>query len=232
METIGKNNKVLHRELDRQLARPRRRPRVRRDHRAICRARRRAGSPKGTGPELGKTGAKPEIWQNRHDFAAKLHNFQVAAQAVQRGRRERRRERDQGALRRPRRHLQGVPRQVSRRRCTTERAGRKQPVWDLPVRLVHWLLAGADRVQLVVGPQPPHRLAHLVGLRDPDPAALPPAVGRCRKLDRALRRASSADRERCCAICAAAGAGSATRRWARSASSPCSPRSRSRSGSA
>jgi cytochrome c556 len=37
--------------------------------------------PQGSGPELGKTGAKPEIWQNPQDFAAKLHNFQVAAQA-------------------------------------------------------------------------------------------------------------------------------------------------------
>ena len=36
--------------------------------------------PAGTGPELGKTGAKPEIWQKPQDFAAKLHNFQVAAQ--------------------------------------------------------------------------------------------------------------------------------------------------------
>jgi cytochrome c556 len=38
--------------------------------------------PAGTGPEAGKTGAKPEIWQNPQDFAAKLHNFQVAAQAL------------------------------------------------------------------------------------------------------------------------------------------------------
>jgi cytochrome c556 len=37
--------------------------------------------PKGTGPELGKTGAKPEIWQKPQDFAAKLHAFQAAAQA-------------------------------------------------------------------------------------------------------------------------------------------------------
>ena len=37
--------------------------------------------PRGSGPELGKTGAKPEIWQNQKDFLAKLHNFQVAAKA-------------------------------------------------------------------------------------------------------------------------------------------------------
>ena len=37
--------------------------------------------PRGTGPELGKTGAKPEIWQKPKDFAVKLHNFQAAARA-------------------------------------------------------------------------------------------------------------------------------------------------------
>jgi cytochrome c556 len=39
--------------------------------------------PAGTGPDVGKTGAKPEIWaaQNKADFAAKLRNFQAAAQA-------------------------------------------------------------------------------------------------------------------------------------------------------
>jgi hypothetical protein len=37
--------------------------------------------PAGTGPDVAKTGAKPEIWQTPDDFAAKLHNFQAAAQA-------------------------------------------------------------------------------------------------------------------------------------------------------
>lgn len=37
--------------------------------------------PAGTGPDVGKTGAKPEIWQTPDDFAAKLRNFQGAAQA-------------------------------------------------------------------------------------------------------------------------------------------------------
>jgi cytochrome c556 len=37
--------------------------------------------PPGTGPDIGKTGAKPEIWQNQQDFAAKLHAFQEAAKA-------------------------------------------------------------------------------------------------------------------------------------------------------
>jgi cytochrome c556 len=38
---------------------------------------------KGTGPELGKTGAKPEIWQNERDVAAKLVAFQKAAKAFE-----------------------------------------------------------------------------------------------------------------------------------------------------
>lgn len=39
--------------------------------------------PQGTGPEAGKTGAKPEIWQNPQDFAAKLTSFQSAAHAFE-----------------------------------------------------------------------------------------------------------------------------------------------------
>jgi cytochrome c556 len=35
--------------------------------------------PQGTGPELGNTGAKPDIWKNQKDFGLKLHNFQLAA---------------------------------------------------------------------------------------------------------------------------------------------------------
>lgn len=35
--------------------------------------------PAGTGPDVGKTGAKPEIWQQPKDFAAKLKGFQTAA---------------------------------------------------------------------------------------------------------------------------------------------------------
>jgi cytochrome c556 len=37
--------------------------------------------PAGTGPDVGKTGAKPEIWQTPDDFAAKAHDFERAAQA-------------------------------------------------------------------------------------------------------------------------------------------------------
>src|SRR6185312_1678523 len=43
-----------------------------------------------------------------------------------------------------------------------------------------------DRLQLVDGPPSPYRLAHLVGLRDPDFADLPDPVGVRRKLDRAV----------------------------------------------
>ena len=39
--------------------------------------------PRGTGPEAGKTGAKPEIWQNPQDFAAKLGAFHSAASAFE-----------------------------------------------------------------------------------------------------------------------------------------------------
>ena len=37
----------------------------------------------GTGPDVGKTGAKPDIWQNPQDFSAKLADFQAAAKAFQ-----------------------------------------------------------------------------------------------------------------------------------------------------
>ena len=37
--------------------------------------------PAGTGPDVGKTRAKPEIWQKRDDFRAKMREFDQAAQA-------------------------------------------------------------------------------------------------------------------------------------------------------
>ena len=36
--------------------------------------------PTGTGPDIGKTRAKPEIWRKPEDFAAKTRAFQAAAQ--------------------------------------------------------------------------------------------------------------------------------------------------------
>lgn len=35
--------------------------------------------PKGTGPDVGKTRAKAEIWQKQEDFALKAHDFELAA---------------------------------------------------------------------------------------------------------------------------------------------------------
>lgn len=40
--------------------------------------------PKGTGPDIGKTGAKPAIWENPADFAAKRRDFQAAARTLDR----------------------------------------------------------------------------------------------------------------------------------------------------
>ena len=79
MEAIGKANKAIHRGLDGtpDLAT------VRSGAGKIAELSKQATGwfPAGTGPDVGKTGAKPEIWQDPKDFAAKLRNFQVAAQA-------------------------------------------------------------------------------------------------------------------------------------------------------
>ena len=80
METIGKNMKAIHHELDgasSNLAL------VHNSAAKIADLSRKASGwfPAGTGPDLGKTGAKPEIWQNPKDFDAKLSAFQKAAQA-------------------------------------------------------------------------------------------------------------------------------------------------------
>jgi cytochrome c556 len=82
METIGNANKSLRRQIEGgspdAMA-------VRLSAAQIAQLSRKASGwfPAGTGPELGKTGAKPEIWQKPQDFAAKLHNFQAAAQVFQ-----------------------------------------------------------------------------------------------------------------------------------------------------
>jgi cytochrome c556 len=80
METIGKTAKAIKRALDADtpdLAA------VRAGAAQIADLSRKASGwfPAGTGPDLGKTGAKPEIWQTPDDFIAKLHNFQGAAKA-------------------------------------------------------------------------------------------------------------------------------------------------------
>ena len=81
MEDVGKQNKVLRRELT--AASPNLGA-VRGATATIARHSAEATHwfPAGTGPDLGKTGAKPEIWQKPQDFAGKLHNFQVAARAL------------------------------------------------------------------------------------------------------------------------------------------------------
>ena len=38
--------------------------------------------PLGTGPDVAKTRAKTEIWQNQHDFTAKMRDFQASARAM------------------------------------------------------------------------------------------------------------------------------------------------------
>jgi len=82
MEKIGDTNKLLRRELasDNPFM-----PTVKSSAATIAYLSKRASGwfPAGTGPELGKTGAKPEIWQKPQDFAAKLHNFQAATQVFQ-----------------------------------------------------------------------------------------------------------------------------------------------------
>jgi cytochrome c556 len=81
METIGDANKSLRRELQSSSPDP---VAVRLAAGQIAQLSRRASGwfPRGSGPNLGKTGAKPEIWQDPKDFSAKLAAFQRAALAL------------------------------------------------------------------------------------------------------------------------------------------------------
>ncbi|MFL5223333.1 MAG: c-type cytochrome [Microvirga sp.] len=80
MEKIGDTNKLLRREITSSTPFL---PAVKSGAATIASLSKQASGwfPAGTGPDVGKTGAKPEIWRDSKDFAAKLHNFQVAAQA-------------------------------------------------------------------------------------------------------------------------------------------------------
>jgi len=80
MEKIGDTNKLLRREI---ISSSPFMPAIQSGAATIAGLSVRANGwfPKGTGPELGKTGAKPEIWQKPQDFTAKLRSFQAAAQA-------------------------------------------------------------------------------------------------------------------------------------------------------
>ena len=81
MKTIGDANKSLRRELQSSSPDP---VAVRLAAGQIAQLSRRASGwfPRGSGPNLGKTGAKPEIWRDPKDFSAKLAAFQKAALAL------------------------------------------------------------------------------------------------------------------------------------------------------
>ena len=78
MESIGKAFKALRREFDSSSPFD---PTVRSSAAQIAGLARKSSGwfPAGTGPEAGKTGAKPEIWKTPQDFAAKLSAFQKAS---------------------------------------------------------------------------------------------------------------------------------------------------------
>jgi cytochrome c556 len=82
METIGKANKLLRRELTTDA------PNIAEVRSSANMMASLAGKSSrwfvdGTGPDVGKTGAKPEIWKQRADFNARLRDFQGAAKALQ-----------------------------------------------------------------------------------------------------------------------------------------------------
>jgi cytochrome c556 len=78
MEAIGRAYKALHREFDTSSPFV---PTVKTSAAQIAGLAKRSSGwfPAGTGPEVGKTGAKPEVWQSPQDFAAKLSAFQRAS---------------------------------------------------------------------------------------------------------------------------------------------------------
>ena len=80
MEAIGKANKAIKRGLE---SAPPDLATVRASAAKIADLSQKASGwfHAGTGPDVGKTGAKPEIWQNTPDVAAKLAAFQKAAAA-------------------------------------------------------------------------------------------------------------------------------------------------------
>lgn len=82
MQSIGKANKAIRDQLQSDSPDL---PVVRTNAAKIADLSQKASSwfPAGTGPDVGKTGAKPDIWQNPQDFAAKLNALQTAAKAFQ-----------------------------------------------------------------------------------------------------------------------------------------------------
>ena len=80
MEQIGKSTKAIKRQLDSSA------PDVAEIQKAAATIADLAAKspnwfPLGTGPDVGKTGAKPEIWQTYPDFVSKDRDFGKAAQA-------------------------------------------------------------------------------------------------------------------------------------------------------
>lgn len=80
MEQIGKSTKAIKRQLDSSA------PDVAEIQKAAATIAELAAKspnwfPQGTGPDVAKTGAKPEIWQTYPDFVAKDRDFGKAAQA-------------------------------------------------------------------------------------------------------------------------------------------------------
>jgi len=80
MEQIGKSTKAIKRQLDSSS------PDVAEIQKAAAMIADLAAKspnwfPLGTGPDVGKTGAKPEIWQTYPDFVSKDRDFGKAAQA-------------------------------------------------------------------------------------------------------------------------------------------------------
>ena len=82
MEQIGKSTKAIKRQLDSSA------PDVAEIQKAAATIAELAAKspnwfPLGTGPDVGKTGAKPEIWQTYPDFVSKDRDFGKAAQTFE-----------------------------------------------------------------------------------------------------------------------------------------------------
>ena len=139
-KTIGKANKALNRELD--AGSP--------DLAAIRAPRRPIADLSRKVVGLVPAGHRPRRRQDRRQarnlaeparFRRQARAFQKAAQAFNAAAESGDVDAIKAQLRRPRQSLQGLPRQVSRGDAPlSEPAASKQPVWDLPTRLFHWLL--------------------------------------------------------------------------------------------
>ena len=108
--------------------------------------------PAGTGPDVGKTGAKAEIWQKPEDFSAKMRDFQGAAKALNAAAAKGDVAAIKAALRRPRQDLQGVPRHLPLGDETlSSPAGREAADLGPADPAVPLAARRPDRLQLVVG---------------------------------------------------------------------------------